>query len=259
MEYIEHKTKEKTKETIKKSGKIGPLVGGILGIFPQCGFSVSATNLYAARVITLGTLIAVYLSTSDEMLPIFISEAVSIDVILKILGVKLLIGIIAGFAIDFVLRLRNKDKEEEKIVDLCEKDHCHCENGIIKSSLKHTLNIFIFILIISLVMHIIIHLIGEDAIASIVLNKPIIGPIIAGLIGLIPNCAASVILTQMYLENLISAATMMSGLLVGAGVGLAVLFKTNKGIKENLKIVGLLYSIGVISGIILEFTGILNV
>lgn len=259
MEYIEHKTKEKTKETIKKSGKIGPLVGGILGIFPQCGFSVSATNLYAARVITLGTLIAVYLSTSDEMLPIFISEAVPIDVILEILGVKLLIGIIAGFAIDFVLRLRNKDKEEEKIVDLCEKDHCHCENGIIKSSLKHTLNIFIFILIISLVMHIIIHLIGEDAIASIVLNKPIIGPIIAGLIGLIPNCAASVILTQMYLENLISAATMMSGLLVGAGVGLAVLFKTNKGIKENLKIVGLLYSIGVISGIILEFTGILNV
>ena len=107
-------------------------------------------------------------------------------------------------------------------------------------------------------MHIAIHLIGEDAIASIILNKPIIGPIIAGLIGLIPNCAASVILTQMYLENLISAATMMSGLLVGAGVGLAVLFKTNKGIKENLKIVGLLYVIGVISGIILEFLGIMN-
>ena len=258
MEYIEHKTKEKTKETIKKSGKIGPLVGSILGVFPQCGFSVSATNLYAARVITLGTLISVYLSTSDEMLPIFISEAVPIDVILKILGIKVLIGMIAGFAIDFVLRLRNKDKEEEKIVDLCEKDHCHCENGIIKSSLKHTLNIFIFILIISLIMHIAIHLIGEDAIASIILNKPIIGSIIAGLIGLIPNCAASVILTQMYLENLISAATMMSGLLVGAGVGLAVLFKTNKGIKENLKIVGLLYVIGVISGIILEFLGIMN-
>lgn len=258
MEYIEHKTKEKTKETIKKSGKIGPLVGSILGVFPQCGFSVSATNLYAARVITLGTLISVYLSTSDEMLPIFISEAVPIDVILKILGIKVLIGMIAGFAIDFVLRLRNKDKEEEKIVDLCEKDHCHCENGIIKSSLKHTFNIFIFILLISLVMHIAIHLIGEDAIASIILNKPIIGPIIAGLIGLIPNCAASVILTQMYLENLISAATMMSGLLVGAGVGLAVLFKTNKGIKENLKIVGLLYVIGVISGIVLEFLGIVN-
>ena len=259
MEYIEHKTKEKTKETIKKSGKIGPLVGGILGIFPQCGFSVSATNLYSARVITLGTLIAVYLSTSDEMLPIFISEAVPIDIILKILGTKLLIAIIAGFAIDFVLRLTKKDKQEEKIVDLCEKEHCHCENGILKSSLKHTLNIFIFIVLISLVMHIAIHLIGEDTIAGLILNKPIIGPIIAGLIGLIPNCASSVILTQMYLENLISASTMMAGLLVGAGVGLAVLFKTNKGIKENLKITLLLYLIGVISGIILEFLPFFNI
>ena len=259
MEYIEHKTKEKTKETIKKSGKIGPLVGGILGIFPQCGFSVSPTNLYSARVITLGTLIAVYLSTSDEMLPIFISEAVPIDIILKILGTKLLIAIIAGFAIDFVLRLTKKDKQEEKIVDLCEKEHCHCENGILKSSLKHTLNIFIFIVLISLVMHIAIHLIGEDTIAGLILNKPIIGPIIAGLIGLIPNCASSVILTQMYLENLISASTMMAGLLVGAGVGLAVLFKTNKGIKENLKITLLLYLIGVISGIILEFLPFFNI
>ncbi len=258
MEYIEHKTKDKTKETIKKSGKIGPLIGSILGIFPQCGFSVSATNLYAARVITLGTLISVYLSTSDEMLPIFISEAVSIDIILKILGIKLVIGIIAGFIIDWFLRLKNKNQEEEKIVDLCEKEHCHCENSILKSSLKHTINIFIYIFIISIIMHLIIHFIGEEAIASLVLNKPIIGPVIAGLIGLIPNCAASVILTQMYLENLITASTLISGLLVGAGVGLAVLFKTNKGIKDNLKILVLLYSIGVISGIFLEFIGIAN-
>ena len=258
MEYIEHKTKDKTKETIKKSGKIGPLIGSILGIFPQCGFSVSATNLYAARVITLGTLISVYLSTSDEMLPIFISEAVSIDIILKILGIKLVIGIIAGFIIDWFLRLKNKNQEEEKIVDLCEKEHCHCENSILKSSLKHTINIFIYIFIISIIMHLIIHFIGEEAIASLVLNKPIIGPIIAGLIGLIPNCAASVILTQMYLENLITASTLISGLLVGAGVGLAVLFKSNKRIKDNLKILVLLYSIGVISGIFLELIGIAN-
>ena len=258
MEFIEHKTKDKTKETIKKSGKIGPLIGSILGIFPQCGFSVSATNLYAARVITLGTLISVYLSTSDEMLPIFISEAVSIDIILKILGIKLVIGIIAGFIIDWFLRLKNKNQEEEKIVDLCEKEHCHCENSILKSSLKHTINIFIYIFIISIIMHLIIHFIGEEAIASLALNKPIIGPVIAGLIGLIPNCAASVILTQMYLENLITASTLISGLLVGAGVGLAVLFKTNKGIKDNLKILVLLYSIGVISGIFLELIGIAN-
>lgn len=257
MEYIEHKTSKKAKETIKRSGKLGPVIGSLLGIFPQCGFSVSATNLYAGRVITLGTLIAVYLSTSDEMLPIFISEAVPLITILKILGIKLLIGIIAGFAIDFCLNIKNKDKqEEEKIVDLCEKEHCHCEHGIIKSALVHTLHIFIFIIIITLIVNIAIHFIGEETIAGFLRYNPILGPVIAGLIGLIPNCAASVILTQLYLENMITVATMISGLLVGAGVGLAVLFKTNKGIKENLKIVGLLYLIGVVSGVILQIMGI---
>ena len=255
MEYIEHKTSKKAKETIKKSGKWGPLVGSILGVVPQCGFSVSATNLYATRVITLGTLIAVYLSTSDETLPIFISEAVSPIIILKILGIKLVIGMIAGFLIDFVLRKRHKNPEDEKIVDLCEREHCHCEHGIIKSALKHTLNIFIFIFIVNIVMGLLIHLIGEDKIAGFFSSVPILGPVISGLVGLIPNCASSVIITQLYLDNVISVSTMLSGLLVGAGIGLAVLFKTNKGIKENLKIVGLLYAIGVISGIILELVG----
>ena len=257
MEYIEHKTKEKTKETIKKSGKFGPLIGSLLGIIPQCGFSVSATNLYAARVITLGTLISVYLSTSDEMLPIFLSEGVAIDVILKILAIKLIIGMIAGFLIDLVINLKNKGKvEEEKIIDLCEKEHCHCEHGIFKSALKHTANIFIFIFIITFVINTAIHIIGEDNIAGFMLDRPILGPIISGIIGLIPNCASSVIITQMYLENIISVGTMIAGLLVGAGVGLAVLFRTNKGIKENIKITVLLYGIGVVSGIILELIGL---
>ena len=199
MEYIEHKTSEKAKETIQKSGKFGPFFGSLLGIFPQCGFSVSATNLYAARVITLGTLIAVYLSTSDEMLPIFISESVPITTILKILGIKLVIGMVAGFLIDMVLRIKNKNKQEqEKIIDLCEKDHCHCEHGIVKSALKHTLNIFIFILIVTFVINMAIYFIGEETIAGFLQNKPILGPILAGLIGLIPNCAASVVITQMY-------------------------------------------------------------
>ena len=251
MEYIEHKTKDKTKQAIKKSGKYGPLIGSILGVFPQCGFSVSATNLYAARVITLGTLIAVYLSTSDEMLPIFLSEAVPITTILTILGIKLVVGMIAGFCVDFVMRLRHKDEEEEKIIDLCEKEHCHCEHGIVKSSFKHTLNIFLFIII-----NIGIHFIGEEQISGYLQNQPILGPVIAGVIGLIPNCAASVILTQMYLQNVISVATLISGLLVGAGVGIAVLFKMNKGIKQNFKIVTLLYGIGVIAGIVIELIGV---
>lgn len=257
MEFIEHKTSGKSKDAIKKSGKFGPIIGSILGIFPQCGFSVSATNFYAGRVITLGTLISVYLSTSDEMLPIFISEAVPVSTILKILAVKLVIGIVAGFLIDLVLRLKNNNKnEEEKIIDLCEKEHCHCEHGIIKSALKHTLSIFIFIVIITLLINIAIHFIGEERIANFIEINPVLGPVLAGIIGLIPNCASSVILTQLYLENIVTATTMISGLLVNAGVGLAVLFKMNKGIKQNISIVVLLYAIGVISGLILQLIGI---
>ena len=256
MEYIEHKTSNKTKDIIKKSGKFGPFIGSVLGAVPQCGFSVVATNFYAARVITLGTLISVYLSTSDEMIPIFISEGASIITLLKILGIKILIGMIAGFVIDFVLRLRKKDSEEERIIDLCEKEHCHCEKGILKSALKHTINIFVFILIITFVINIIIHLVGEETIGNFVQSNVILGPVLGGIIGLIPNCASSVILTQLYLQNVIPISTMISGLLVGAGVGLIILFKMNKGIKQNLKITALLYIIGVLSGVIIQILGI---
>lgn len=263
MEYIEHKMGEKSKNTIKKSGKFGPIIGSILGIFPQCGFSVSATNLYAGRVITLGTLIAVYLSTSDEMLPILISEAVSPVMILKILGIKLIIGMIAGVIIDLSINIFNKNevkeeiKENNEIGHICEEGHCHCnENGIFKSALKHTLNILLFIILITFVINIIVYFVGEETIASWILNKPIVGPMITSLIGLIPNCAASVIITNLYLENVISLGSMIAGLLTGAGVGLAVLFKTNNKLKENIGIVVLLYIIGAISGIIIDLIGI---
>ena len=252
MEYIEHKTSNKVKQVIEKSGKLGPLLGGLVGIVPQCGFSVSATNLYAARVISLGTLISVYLTTSDEMLPILISEDISAITILSILGIKLVIGVLAGFIIDFVLRKLNKNKLEEKIVDICEHEHCHCEDGIIKSSIKHTVSIFIYIVIITFVLNGIITLIGEETISHFVSHNVVLGPVIAGLIGLIPNCASSVILTQLFVENVISMPILISGLCVNAGVGLLVLFRINKNLKENLKITGLLYAIGVISGILLE-------
>ena len=262
MEYIEHKINYKTKKTIKKSGKFGPLIGSFLGIFPQCGFSVSATNFYSGRVITLGTLISIYLTTSDEMLPILLSEAVPIQTILKILLIKLVVGIIAGFLIDFIINIINSKnskkevEEENKIDDICKHDHCHCENGIVKSSIKHTINIFIFIVIITFIINLVIFFIGEDNLATFVSSNPILAPMLAGLIGLIPNCASSVILTQLYLENVITVSTMLAGLFVSAGVGLAVLFKTNKNIKENIKIVLLLYLIGVISGIILGIIGV---
>ena len=256
MEYIEHKTSKKAKDTIKKSGKFGPLLGSLLGIVPQCGFSVSATNLYAGRVITLGTLISVYLSTSDEMLPIMISESAPITTILTILLIKFTIGMIAGFIIDLILRLRKKNEEEEKIVDICEKDHCHCEKGIVKSAIHHTLHIFLFIVIVIFILNLVIYFIGEENISKFLENQPILGPAISSLIGLIPNCASSVIITEMYLGNVINVGTLIAGLLVNAGVGLVVLFKTNKGIKENIKIVSLLYFIGLIYRIIIQAIGV---
>lgn len=253
MEYIEHKTSNKLRETIKKSGKFGPLLGAVVGIFPQCGFSVSATNLYAGKVITIGTLIAVYLTTSDEMLPILLTESVPISTILTILCIKLLIGIIAGFLVDIVFNIIKKDKDEEQqIEELCEHEHCHCDEGIVTSALKHTINITIFIFIITLILNSIITCIGEETIAHFISKNVILGPVIAGLIGLIPNCASSVIITELFIEKVISMPILISGVAVNAGVGLLVLFKTNKNIKENISIVGLLYLIGVLAGIILE-------
>lgn len=262
MEYLEHKTGKKTKNIIQKSGKLGPLWGGILGIFPQCGFSAAASNLYAGRIITLGTLIAIFLSTSDEMLPILISENAPIGLILKILAIKLVIGIIAGFIIDFIGQVIKSNKKqvqskaeqiEEEIGHICEHEHCHCEEGgIIKSSIAHTLNIFLFIIIITFILNVIIHFFGEENLSNLILNMPIIGPIIAGIVGLIPNCAGSVILTQLYLENVISIGSMIGGLLVGSGIGILILFRVNKNLKENLKILGLLYAIGVVCGIVID-------
>ena len=253
MEYIEHKTSQKVKEKIKKSGKYGPILGGIVGIFPQCGFSVSATNLYAARVITLGTLMSVYLATSDEMLPILISEAMPISTILTILGIKLFIAILAGIIIDVVIRKIKKEKiEDEKIQEICDHEHCHCEKGIFSSAIKHTVNIFIYIIVTTLIINFLIHLIGEENIINIISKNIILGPVISGIVGLIPNCASSVIITELYVENIITMPILISGLLVNAGVGILVLFRTNKNVKQNVKIVSLLYVIGVICGLLLE-------
>ena len=257
MEYIEHKTSNKTRETIKKSGRLGPLVGGVVGIFPQCGFSVSATNLYAARVISIGTLIAVYLSTSDEMLPIAISK-LDFNTIAKILIIKLVIAVMIGFIVDFISRKINKGSEEsENITTICEHEHCHCnEEGVLKSSIKHTLSITGYIGITSLIVNILISLVGEETIKGLLTNNLVLGPIISSFIGLIPNCAASAIITNLYIENVINGACLISGLLTGAGVGLMVLFKVNKNFKENLRIMTIIYFVGIFVGMMLQVFGV---
>lgn len=251
MEYLEHRTGDRVQRMVKKAGRLGPLIGGLLGVVPQCGFSTAASNLYAGRVVTMGTLLAIYLSTSDEMLPILISEQAPVGLILRILLGKMIIGVLAGFVIDLIFR--HKEKEHRHIHDICEQEHCHCEQGILRSAVTHTLKITCFILVITFLLNIVLHFVGQEALAGLVLNRPVLGSVLAGMVGLIPNCGASVVITQLYLQGAMSAGAMMAGLLVGSGVGLLVLFRVNHNRRENLTITGLLYLIGVLAGIIIEF------
>lgn len=249
MECLEHKAGEGARTLIKKAGRFGPVIGGMLGIVPQCGFSAAASNLYAGRMITLGTLMAIYLSTSDEMLPILISERAPMGDILKILLAKAVIGCLAGVAIDFLMR-RRKPEEHNHIHDICEHENCHCEQGILRSALTHTAKISLFVFLIGTALNLLLHLVGDEALSGLILNHPVLGPVLAGLVGLIPNCAGSVVITQLYLQGALEFGGTMAGLLTGSGVGLLVLFRVNHDKKESLRILGLLYGIGVLAGIL---------
>ncbi|WP_029323767.1 putative manganese transporter [Butyrivibrio sp. AE3004] len=316
MEYLEHRTGDKTEAMVQKAGKFGPLIGGIFGAFPQCGFSAAATNLYAGRVITLGTLIAIYLSTSDEMLPLFISSKAPISEMAAIIAMKAALGIIYGFLIDFLIvhyRRWKKRAERDKvrIDELCKREHCHCEDdtpkisahrgrtereavgssnstgekalnksiskaaiakeasthhehkheeghgNILRSALIHTAHIFIYILLFTLVLNALIEFIGEDALAGFLQGNTILSHGLAGLVGLIPNCAASIVITELYLNGIITFGAMMSGLLVGAGVGLLILYRVNEGTLRNVQITVILYIIGTFTGFILDLLGII--
>ena len=245
MEYFEHSLSKK--KNILKNKKVGPIVGSLLGVIPQCGFSVMATNLFSSRVITIGTLIAIYLSTSDEMLPILITNKVSFKLILIILLIKIIIGIIFGYIIDFFWK-----KKETKDFSICDDDHCHCEKGIFKSSIIHTLKISSYILITTFLLNTLIYYLGEDTISKILLKNNFFGPFLASLVGLIPNCSASIILTELYLSKVITTGMLIGGLLTGSGIGLLVLFKVNKDKKENFFILISIYLIGVLVGIIFD-------
>lgn len=256
IEVLEHKLTNKNKNIITKSKKFGPVIGAFLGIIPQCGFSVMGTNLYITRIISLGTLFSIYLSTSDEMLPILISEKADIKIILQIILIKILFGMFYGVLIDLILRKRKK-KQDKTNYEICDKEHCHCEKGILLSSIKHTLNIVIFLFITTLIINIVFNYVGEDYLSKVLLKDTILGPFITSLIGLIPNCGASIILTELYLNNAISLSSLIAGLLTGSGTALIVLFKENKNMKENIFIICLLYTLGVISGLILELLNII--
>lgn len=299
MEWLEHRTAGKTQEAIQHAGAAGPIVGAVLGVVPQCGFSAAAATLYAGRVITLGALFAVFLSTSDEMLPIFIAEQVPVDTIAKILGAKIVVGMMMGFIVDTVLRLARRDKQKLRIHELCEQDHCHCNNecstcennpelvyqhhddcaegchhdrhhhdhehdhdhghgwrGILKSALIHTVQVTLFVFVITIALNAVLEIVGEDALAAFLGANPVVSVLASALVGLIPNCAASVAIAQLYVEGVLGAGAMMAGLLVSAGVGLLVLLRANRPMSQNLVIIVALYAMGVAWGLIGNAFGI---
>ena len=264
MEYLESHTEDRVHNLVKQAGWMGPFWGSLLGAVPQCGFSAAASNLYAGRTISLGTLIAIFLATSDEMLPIMISEAAPVGTMLKILLIKVIIGVICGFLVDALCHIlasrktgQAEDGEGFLIERLCEKEHCHCESGgIVISALKHTGNIIVFVFLITLVLNFAFLYIGQDTLSSVAASRPVAGLLLAALVGLVPNCGASVLLTQMYLHGVLPASHLIAGLLDGAGVGLLILFRVNPDWKENLLITAVLYVLALLFGFLLFILGL---
>lgn len=257
IEYIEHKSSHKLEKALSASGKYSKVVGSILGIIPQCGFSAVAANLFSSRVITIGTLVAVFLATSDEAIPILLTYPEKSKDLIMILVIKFIIAVVAGTIIDAILNLK-KNKEAKFDNDemhthmhyIC-KD-CDCDHGLLKSSIKHTLSIFLFLVVITFIINIAVELIGDENFSKIILSGSILQPFVASIIGLIPNCAASVLLSKLYVDGALSLGSIIAGLSTGAGVGGIILFKTNKNLKENLSILGLVYLIGAFCGIFID-------
>ena len=252
MEFIEHKASKKTTAFIKKAGVFGPIPASLVGAIPQCGFSAAAANLYTGRVITVGSLVAVFLSTSDEMLPILLSGGFPITDALIIVAYKALAAVAVGFAVDGMLRLFGKEREDINIDELCDRDDCHCERGIFHSALHHTFTTGLFVFLVTIFINALIFFVGEETLEMIMYNKPVISHLIAAVFGLIPNCAASVTLATFAKEGLVTAGTMIAGLFSGSGVGLLVLFKTNKNLKKNLTITALLVITGFAFGLLAD-------
>lgn len=252
MEFIEHRAGEKAEQFMRSAGGFAPAVGGVLGLIPQCGFSAAVANLFAGRVVSVGTVVAVFLSTSDEMLPIMISGNVAGGKIALLLAYKALVATLAGFAVDLVLKLMRRESEPINIDAICDEDNCHCERGIWYSALHHTASISLFVLLITWAINALIYFIGEETLGSVMYGKPFIGHILAAVFGLVPNCAVSIALTKLCTGGFITVGTMLSGLFSGAGVGILVLFRVNKRPRENVAIIGTVVLVAVIFGLVGE-------
>lgn len=251
VEYLEHKNNNYLHGIFKKSKRMGPLLGALLGTIPQCGFSVVAAALFSKRAISLGTLVAIFLATSDEAIPLMLAHPEKIPELIILLVIKFLIAACVGFLIDLFAGV---DKEERDCCDGHHHFHGNCENcegGILKSAIIHSVKIFIYIFI----ANVIIGYLAENAAPALeyISGNKLLQAILAPLFGIIPNCAASVALTELYLAGKIALGSLIGGLCTGAGVGLLVLFKQNKNVKQNIRILILLYAVGVLCGALLQY------
>ena len=294
LEYLEHSMNDRSLSIIEKADRSGPLLGGIIGAFPQCGFSIMATNLFAGRIISIGTIVAVYLSTSDEMLAIMLSSNTSPVRILKIILLKVAIAVAAGFGVEFCHKMRiryqqfkrkrhehnhehhhehghhhhhhNHEGEHhhdehhehyEYISDFCIEDDCLCgDESPVGSAIKHTVKIYLVIFVVTFLLNLVIDLAGLDIIAEVVGKAGVWAPIVSCVIGMIPNCASSVAITQLYLSGAITLGTAMAGLLTGSGIAWIVLFRVNPHSRQNFKIMGIVFFVGAVSGIVMNMLGV---
>lgn len=252
IEFLEHKAQDKIKHMFSRAGAFGPIIGTALGCFPQCGFSVMSANLYSSGVITLGTLIAVFLSTSDEAVILLATSENGVFEILRLLGAKIIIAVLCGYIIYIIEKKHSHHRHHSH--DICEQDHCGCheDGGVLKPALIHTLKVFGFLLLFTIIIDLLVGLVGTNTLSHLLLSDSVFQPFLSALVGFIPNCASSVLLTQLYIEGGLSFGSLVAGLCTNAGAGLLVLFRSRKNLKENLKIIVILYACAVIPGIILH-------
>lgn len=257
IELLEHHAGEKINRFFLRSGKAGPLAGALLGCIPQCGFSVLCANLYSGGILTLGTLIAVFVSTSDEAVILLAANPQRGGDILKLLLVKVIIALLAGYGIDLLHR-KQIQQNPDKLKDICDHEHCGCHEhkGVWYPAALHTAKVFIFLLLLTILLNSAVALLGEERLAQLLLADSVWQPFLTAIFGFLPNCASSVLLTELYLEGAVSFGAVIAGLCTAAGAGLLVLFRENRNVKDNLKIIGILYIVGVVSGILLQTLGI---
>ena len=253
IEFLEHKAMDKVVYRLQHVGVLGPLAGALIGIVPQCGFSVTAADFYSGRLITIGTLAAVFLSTSDEALLIMMSEPSAIPYLARLIICKVIIAFVFGMLLDLIARnVRKRVVIETPFEELCQDCHCHENHSIVRAALNHTLKIAGFLLVINLILGTVMELAGETVIARLFLTDSIFQPFLTALIGFIPNCAASVLITQLFIDGTLAFGSTVAGLCTGAGLGLIVLWRTNHRVWENLLIMVYLYVVSVLCGMILN-------